>query len=118
MEKGDVSYLPFDEITNLYQKYSRGRAKKGKRDITSKITKSAGGSISRAKFGSLLENFKSDLMNTFGTQVEVLKTKKRKEQQDQEDQALSIFCPKCRKKHPLKKCPLNNVQLWVMCRKS
>ena len=76
MGKGDVSYLPFDEITELCQKYSRGRARKGKRDITSKITKSTIGSISRAEFGSLLEDFKANLLSNLGTQVEVLKTKK------------------------------------------
>ena len=51
-------------------------------------------------------------MSTLGTQVEVLKTKKIQEQQDQ---ALSIFCPKCRKKHPLKECPLNNVHICGLC---
>ena len=45
MGKGDISYLPFDEITVLCQKYSRGIFRKGKRDITSKITKSTTGSI-------------------------------------------------------------------------
>ena len=113
--KGDVSYLPFDEITELCQKYSIGRARKGKRDITSKTTKSATRSISRAKFGSLLEDFKSDLLSTLGTEVEVLKTKKIQEQQDQQDQALSIFFPNCRKKHPLKECPLNIVQICGLC---
>ena len=53
MGKGDVSYLPFDEITELCQKYSRGIARKGKRDITSKTTRSATRSISRAEFGSV-----------------------------------------------------------------
>ena len=76
-----------------------------------KNTKSAIESISRADFGSLLEDFKADLLSTLGTQVEVLKTKKIQEQQDQPDQALSIFCPRCRKKHPLKECPLSNVQI-------
>ena len=83
MGKGDVSYLPFDEITELCQKYSQGRARRGKRDITSKITKSPIGSISRAEFGNFLEDFNADLLSTLGTHVEVLKTKKRQEQQDQ-----------------------------------
>ena len=90
MGKGDISYLWFDEITYLCQKYSWGRAGNGKRDVTSKITKLAIGSISRFELGNLLEDFKIDLLSTLGTQVEVSKTKKRQEQQDQ---ALSIFCP-------------------------
>ena len=115
MGKGDVSYLPFDEIIDLCQKYSRGRAKKGKRDIASKITKSTMRSISRVEFGSLLEDFKAGLLSTLGTQVELLKTKKIQEQKDQQDQALSVICPKCRKNHPLKECPLNNVQVCGLC---
>ena len=86
----------------MCEKYSRARDGKGKRDITSKTTKSTRGSISRAEFGSLLEYFKADILRTLGTEVEVLKTKKRQEQKYQQDQALSIFCPKCRKKYPLK----------------
>jgi len=35
-----MSYLSFDEFTELCQKYSRGRAKTGKRDANSKATKS------------------------------------------------------------------------------
>ena len=64
----------------------------------------------------MLEYFKADLLSTLGTQFELLKTKKIQEQQDEQDQSLSIFCTKCRKKHPLKECPLNSVQicgLWA-----
>ena len=32
-----------------------------------------------------------------------------------ENEALSIFCAKCRKKHPTKDCPLNNVKVCVTC---
>ena len=115
MSKGDISYLPFDEIQDLCQKYSRGKARNGKRDVTSKVTKSATSGISRAELGNLLEYFKTDLLSTLGTQVETSYTKKRQEQQDQQDQALSIFCPKCRKKHPLKECPLNTIQICGLC---
>ena len=60
----------------------------------------------------MLEDFKVDILSNLGTQVEVLKTKKIQEQQDQSP---SIFCPKCRKKHPLKECPLNNVHICGLC---
>ena len=42
----------------------------------------------RVDFGIFLEYFKADLLNTLGTQVEFLKTKKIPEQQDQQVQAL------------------------------
>ena len=88
MGKGDISYLPFDEIQDLCQKYSRGKARTGKRDIITKVNKSANSGISRAELGNLLEDFKTDLLSTLGTQVEVAKTKKRQEQQDQQDQSV------------------------------
>ena len=80
MGKGDISYLPFNEIQDLCQNYSRGKATTGRRDVTTKVTKSATSGISRAELGNLLEDFNTDLLSTLGTQVETLKTKKRQEQ--------------------------------------
>ena len=51
-------------------------------------------------------------MSTLGTQVDVLKSKKN---QDEQDQVLSIFCPKCRNKHPLRECPLDNIHVCGIC---
>jgi len=73
MGKGDISYLPFNEIVELCHKYSRSRAKTGKRDITSRASKSATGGVKRAKIGTLLENFKTDILSTLGTQVDLFK---------------------------------------------
>ena len=67
MGKCDISYLPFDEIQDLCQKYSRGKARTRKRDVTTKVTKYATSGISRAELGNLLEYFKTDLLSTLGT---------------------------------------------------
>lgn len=80
--------------------------------MKSKITKSATGNITRAELGNLFEYFKIDLLSTLGNQIETLKEKKR---QDEQEQDLSIFCPKCRHKHALKECPLDNVQIFGFC---
>ena len=32
-----------------------------------------------------------------------------------EDEALTIFCSRCKKRHPLKNCPLNVVSLCGFC---
>ena len=32
-----------------------------------------------------------------------------------EDEALTIFCSRCKKRHPLKNCPLNVVSLCGLC---
>ena len=77
MGKGDISYLPFVEITEICQIFSWWRARNGKRDVTSKIIKSTTWSISRAELGNLLEDFKIYLLSNLGTQIEVSKTKKR-----------------------------------------
>jgi len=112
MGKGDISTLPFEEIAELCEKYSRSKAKIGKRTISSKATKSASTSVTRAEIGNLLEEFKTDLLSTLGTQIDTLKAKKR---QEEEDQMMAVFCPKCRKKHALKDCPLENVQVCAFC---
>lgn len=80
--------------------------------MTSKITKYATGNITRAELGNLFEDFKTDLLSTLRNKIDTLKTNKR---QDEQKQKLSIFCPKCRWKHALKECPLDNVQICGFC---
>lgn len=82
MGKGDISNFTFNETTDLCQKYARGRSKSRKRDVNSKAAKSAEGGVTRVEIGSLLENFKTNLLSTLGTQVDVLKTNKKKEEQE------------------------------------
>jgi len=112
MGKGDISALPFEEIAELCEKYSRSKAKMGKRSLSSRVTKSASASVTRAEIGNLLEEFKTDLLSTLGNQIDTLKAKKK---QEDENHIMSIFCPKCRKKHALKDCPLENIQVCALC---
>lgn len=63
MGKGEISNLPFDEITDLCQKYSRSSTRNGRRGTTSRITKSAIGNITRAELGNLIKDFKTDLLS-------------------------------------------------------
>ena len=100
------------KLLSYVKKYSRGGSKTGKREVSSKVAKSAAGGITRVEIGSLLEKFKTDLLSTLGTQVDVLKENKKKEEQEQ---ALAIFCSKCRKKHPLRECPLDSIQVCALC---
>lgn len=60
----------------------------------------------------MLEEFKTDLLSTLGTQIDTLKAKKR---QEEEDQMLAIFCPKCWKKHALNDWPLEIIQVFAFC---
>ena len=75
MGVGDISFLPFDQISKLCRKYSRGRTKTGKdpRESLSKVSKSSLGSVTRVELGNLLENFKTYLFNTLSSQFDTLK---------------------------------------------
>ena len=60
------------------------------------------------ELGNLLENFKIVILGAMGSQLNALKSKKRK---DEEWEVMSIFCPRCRRKHPQKECSLNNISI-------
>ena len=55
------------------------------------------GGVTRMELGNLLENFKTDILGAMGSQLYSLQAKKRK---DEKREAMSIFCPRCRTKHP------------------
>jgi hypothetical protein len=113
--KGDISKESYEDIVNLCKRCSRGstRNKSATRDTTfSRVQKSANGGATREEIGNLLEDFKTEMINSFASQIDTLQVKQK---QAESDQALSIFCLKCRKKHPLRECPLNSVQVCLIC---
>jgi hypothetical protein len=61
-----------------------------------------------------LENFKTDILGTLTTQLDVLQAKQR---QAEEEQSLAIFFPWCRKKHSPRECPLDMVRTCAICAK-
>jgi hypothetical protein len=83
MGVGDISHLPFPKIAELCKKYSRGKAKRGigQRDIVTKSTKSISNGVTKTELGNLFESFKTDIMNTFGSQLDMLKAKHKQEEQ-------------------------------------
>jgi hypothetical protein len=60
----------------------------------------------------MLEDFKTEMINSFASQIDTLQIKQK---QEESDLALSIFCLKCRDKHPPRECPLNSVQVCLIC---
>jgi hypothetical protein len=68
----DVSQLAFPKVVGLCKKYSRGKAKtsRGQREILAKATKSASSGVTRSELGQLFEDFKTDLMNSLGSQLD------------------------------------------------
>ena len=117
MVSGDIYHKSFDEICELCRKYSRSKDKtrRSVRDGFSRASRSINTTgVTRMELGKLLENFKTDIMGTLTSQFDALETKKR---QEEEDATLQIFCPKCRKRHPLKECPLNTIVVCALCTK-
>eukprot|EP00253_Pinus_taeda_P003396 PITA_03396 len=62
----------------------------------------------------MLDEFKTDILESLSEQLDTLKIHNK---QKAEAEALAIFCPKCRKKHGLRECPLDAkvVETCVIC---
>ena len=120
MGKGDISQLPFSDITELCVHLSRGKSKTGKgpRDPSLvRANKSSTGSISRAEIGNMLDELKTNILGSLSEQLDTFKIQNK---QKIEADALAIFCPKCRKKHALRECPLDakSVETCMICSES
>jgi len=115
--KGDISQLPFANIYGICVQISRGksRVRRSPRDpLLLRFNKSIAGTVSRAELGNLLETFKTYILGSLSEQINALKIQYKK---NYENVALSIFCPKCRKKHALRECPLDSkaIETCVIC---
>jgi hypothetical protein len=112
MESGDVSHKLFVDICEMCRNYSRSsdKTRKGVRDPYSRNSKGvSSGGITRMEIGNLLENFKTDILSTIGSQLDTLKIKKK---QEEENVAMCIFCPRCRRKHSSREFPLDNIFIY------
>ena len=52
------------------------------------------------------------MMSSISLEMDVLRAKQR---QAVKDLKLGVFYPRCRKKHPLKECPLDKVEVCQLC---
>jgi hypothetical protein len=111
MESSDIFHKPFVEICEMCKNYSRRRAKIGKnvRNTYSRNLKPVSlGGIMRVEIGNLLENLKTYILSTIGSQLDTLNIKKK---QEEENAAMGIYFPRCRRKHSLRECPLDNISV-------
>jgi hypothetical protein len=108
-----VHQNPFSEIADYCRRYSRGLAKisKAPRDSFSRNTRQSSGTVTRIELENLLENFKTYILSTINNHLDTLKLIKKQE----EEVVLAIFCPRCRKKHGEKECPLNFIEIYGLC---
>jgi len=60
----------------------------------------------------LLDHLKTYILGSLSEQLDTLKIQNK---QKVENVALSIFYPKCRKKHALRECPLDSIETCVIC---
>ena len=115
LAKGDISKESYDEICELAKRCSRGASRNRIRDSTySRVQKSANGGATRAEIGNLLEEFKTEMLSSFASQIDTLQVKKKRAEGEA---TLAIYCPKCRDKHPLRECPRDKVPVCTLCEK-
>ena len=99
--KGDISKKPFDHTVDLCRRYSRGSsiASTRDRDVFSWARKSSSEGAAWEEIGNLLKNFKTDMMSSISSQLDIMRAKQK---QVSEDLVLGVFFPKYGKKYPLK----------------
>ena len=76
MGKGDISQLPLNVIGEMCVHLSRGKTKTGKGPRNPshvRVNKSVTGSVSRAKIGNMLDEFKTDILGSLSEQSDTLK---------------------------------------------
>ncbi len=116
MGKGYIYQESFADIIDLCIRSSRGstRVKPAEHDRFVRDNKISTGGVTCVEIGNLLENFKTDILGTLTTQLDVMQAKQK---QMKAEQNLAIFCPRCRKKNSHNEFPLDAVQIYTICTK-
>jgi len=99
----DIAQKSFDQICDLCKKFSRNQYRSGKGiQNRNKKTKSTNDMIIGLE--NKMDNMKIEIMNIVSKQIYSLKFQQKLVE---EQESLSIFCPKCRRNHVLRECPLD-----------
>ena len=108
MGEGDIYQENFANIIDLCIRSSRGsaRVKPAEHDRFVRDNKISTEGVTCAEIGNVLEDFKTDILGMLTTQLDVMQAKQK---QMEAEQNLAIFCPRCRKKHSHKECPIDAV---------
>ena len=95
--KGDILKESFEDIVYLCQTYSRGSSKTNNnykgldRDVFSRTQKSFDGGATQEEIGNLIEKFKTKMMRSISSEMDVLRENQR---QAVEDLTLNVLCPR------------------------
>ena len=105
---GDIYQLPYEDIKIVFRNHSRLARKKGRGSQPMASTSSSNSSI-KGEIGNMLEDFKSEMLQTFALQMDTMNIKRKEEEVDR---ALTIFCPRCTRRHPRNECPLKYIEIF------
>jgi len=104
---GDIYQLPYEDIKAVFRNHSRAARKKGRGSQHIVSIFSSNSSI-KGEIGNMLEDFKSEMLQTLSLQMDTMHIKRK---QEEVDKALAIFCPKCTKRHPRNEYLLNSIEI-------
>lgn len=111
MSSGDIFQLSFYDIKTLCQNYSRDIMRKGRALKSIRIIEcnsKGGNGVTKGEITNLLEYFKTNILSTFSNSLDQFKVVKNKEEAKN---LLSVYCPKCAKRHAQNECPLNKIRI-------
>ena len=90
------------------------RSRPTRRDLVTRNYKQSSDNVTRAEFGNLLEDFKTNTLGTLIIQLDLLQAKQKKAIAEYN---LDLFFPHYRKNHNRQECPLGMVQTYGICTK-
>ena len=108
---GDIYQLTYEYIKTIFNNNSRAARKRG-RSNQGLLNSSPSTSNIKLEIGSMLEDYTSDMLQTFSLQMDTMQIERN---QEKEKSPLAIFFPRCTKRHPINQCPLNVIEVCYVC---
>lgn len=105
---GDIYQLPYEDIKIVFKNLSRISRKKGRGSQTVANSSSSNTSM-KGEIGNMLEDFKSEMLQTLALQMDTIHIKRK---QEEAERALAILCPRCTRRHPKNECSLNLIEIF------
>ena len=108
---GDICQFPYDDIKIVFKNYSRASTKKG-RSSQRLVSSSPSTTSIKHELGNMLDDFKSEMLQTLALQMDIMHIKRKKEEAERK---LAIFYPRCTRRHPRNECSLNIIEICSVC---
>ena len=111
LARGDIYQLPYEDIKTVFRNNCRAARKRGRGSQPIASTSSSSSSL-KGELGNMLEDFKTEMLQTLAMQMDTLHIKRK---QEEVERALDIFCPRCTRRHPKNEFPLNSIEFCSVC---